>query len=177
VIAQDEDEDPLNSSLTPMDWLPRLNAKAGMVEVSHLAVTVEEKRELELHRTPDRISLLSQLELELEVRDALQAEVPEEQKKPPYSYAALIRLAIINSDTQKVVTANRIIVSRSPGHPVRHLPVDPAEVPLLPAPDQPGLEEQYQAQPEPEQVLHEGGAGPAGPGEGLLLGHQPPTFP
>ena len=28
-----EEEDPLNSSLTPMDWLPRLNAKAGMVEV------------------------------------------------------------------------------------------------------------------------------------------------
>ena len=29
-----EEEDPLNSSLTPMDWLPRLNAKAGMVEVN-----------------------------------------------------------------------------------------------------------------------------------------------
>ena len=33
-----------------------------------------------------------------------QEEVPEEKKKPPYSYASLIRLAIINSETQKVKT-------------------------------------------------------------------------
>ena len=30
---EEDEEDILNSSLTPMDWLPRLNAKAGMVEV------------------------------------------------------------------------------------------------------------------------------------------------
>ena len=32
----------------------------------------------------------------------LQEELPEEKKKPPYSYASLIRLAIINSESQKV---------------------------------------------------------------------------
>ena len=30
---EEEEEDPLNSSLTPMDWLPRLNAKSGTVQV------------------------------------------------------------------------------------------------------------------------------------------------
>ena len=43
-----------------------------------------------------------------------------------------------------------------PGHPGGHLPLDPGEVPLLPGPDQPGLEELHQAQPQPQQVLHEG---------------------
>ena len=33
-----------------------------------------------------------------------QEEVPEEKKKPPYSYASLIRLAIINSESQKVLS-------------------------------------------------------------------------
>ena len=28
-----QEDDPLNCSLTSMDWLPRLNAKAGLVEV------------------------------------------------------------------------------------------------------------------------------------------------
>ena len=36
----------------------------------------------------------------------VQEEVPEEKKKPPYSYASLIRLAIINSETQKVALPN-----------------------------------------------------------------------
>ena len=30
---ESEEEDCLNSSLTPMDWLPKLNARAGVVEV------------------------------------------------------------------------------------------------------------------------------------------------
>ena len=30
--------------------------------------------------------------------------MPEEKKKPPYSYASLIRLAIINSESQKVLS-------------------------------------------------------------------------
>ena len=64
---EDEDEeDILNSSLTPMDWLPKLNANAGVVE---------------------------------EI-------VPEEEKKPPYSYASLIRLAILNSPSQKATLSD-----------------------------------------------------------------------
>ena len=42
------------------------------------------------------------------------------------------------------------------GDPGRHLPVDPGEVPLLPAANQPGLEELYQTQFEPQQEFHEG---------------------
>ena len=61
-----KEEDPLNSSLTPMDWLPKLNARAGLVE----------------------------------------EETPDEEKKPPYSYASLIRLAIINSPCQKATLAD-----------------------------------------------------------------------
>ena len=64
---EDEDEeDILNSSLTPMDWLPKLNANAGVVEET----------------------------------------VPEEEKKPPYSYASLIRLAILNSPSQKATLSD-----------------------------------------------------------------------
>jgi len=36
----------------------------------------------------------------------VEEEVPEEKKKPPYSYASLIRLAIINSETQKATLAD-----------------------------------------------------------------------
>ena len=64
---EDEDEeDILNSSLTPMDWLPKLNANAGVVEEM----------------------------------------IPEEEKKPPYSYASLIRLAILNSPSQKATLSD-----------------------------------------------------------------------
>ena len=65
----DEDnveEDKLNSSLTAMDWLPRLNARAGVVE----------------------------------------EYIPEEERKPPYSYASLIRLAILNSPNQKATLSD-----------------------------------------------------------------------
>ena len=62
----EEEEDILNSSLTPMDWLPKLNANAGVVEET----------------------------------------VPEEEKKPPYSYASLIRLAILNSPNQKATLSD-----------------------------------------------------------------------
>ena len=44
----------------------------------------------------------------------------------------------------------------SAGNPGRHLPVDPGEVPLLPAANQPRLEKLYKAQLEPQQELHEG---------------------
>ena len=63
---ESEEEDCLNSSLTPMDWLPRLNARAGVVE----------------------------------------EYVPEEERKPPYSYASLIRLAILNSPDQKATLSD-----------------------------------------------------------------------
>ena len=63
---EEEEEDLLNSSLTPMDWLPKLNANAGVVEET----------------------------------------VPEEEKKPPYSYASLIRLAILNSPSQKATLSD-----------------------------------------------------------------------
>jgi len=36
----------------------------------------------------------------------VEEEVPEEKKKPPYSYASLIRLAIINSESQKATLAD-----------------------------------------------------------------------
>ena len=62
----DDDEDCLNSSLTPMDWLPKLNARAGVVEEF----------------------------------------IPEEERKPPYSYASLIRLAILNSPGQKATLSD-----------------------------------------------------------------------
>ena len=65
----DEDnveEDKLNSSLTAMDWLPKLNARAGVVE----------------------------------------EYIPEEERKPPYSYASLIRLAILNSPGQKATLSD-----------------------------------------------------------------------
>ena len=65
-LEDDDEEDFLNSSLTPMDWLPKLNAKAGVVE----------------------------------------EEIPEEEKKPPYSYASLIRLAILNTSSQKATLAD-----------------------------------------------------------------------
>ena len=55
--AEEEDEELLNSSLTAMDWLPKLNARAGVVEEF----------------------------------------VPEEERKPPYSYASLIRHAILST--------------------------------------------------------------------------------
>ena len=42
------------------------------------------------------------------------------------------------------------------GNPGRHLPVDPGEVPLLPAANQPGLEKLYKAQLKPQQEFHEG---------------------
>ena len=61
-----EEEDILNSSLTAMDWLPKLNAKAGVIE----------------------------------------EEVPEEEKKPPHSYASLIRMAIVNAPVQKATLAD-----------------------------------------------------------------------
>ena len=61
-----EEEDKLNSSLTAMDWLPRLNARAGVVE----------------------------------------EYIPEEERKPPYSYASLIRLAILNSPNQKATLSD-----------------------------------------------------------------------
>ena len=56
----------LNSSLTAMDWLPKLNARAGVVEEF----------------------------------------VPEEERKPPYSYASLIRLAILSSPGQRATLAD-----------------------------------------------------------------------
>ena len=61
-----EEEEDLNSSLTAMDWLPKLNARAGVVE----------------------------------------EYVPEEERKPPYSYASLIRLAILNSPDQKATLSD-----------------------------------------------------------------------
>ena len=61
-----EEEDKLNSSLTAMDWLPKLNARAGVVE----------------------------------------EYIPEEERKPPYSYASLIRLAILNSPSQKATLSD-----------------------------------------------------------------------
>jgi len=36
----------------------------------------------------------------------VEEELPEEKKKPPYSYASLIRLAIINSESQKATLAD-----------------------------------------------------------------------
>ena len=63
---EDDEEDCLNSSLTAMDWLPKLNARAGVVE----------------------------------------EYVPEEERKPPYSYASLIRLAILNSPGQKATLSD-----------------------------------------------------------------------
>ena len=63
---ENEEEDKLNSSLTAMDWLPRLNARAGVVE----------------------------------------EYIPEEERKPPYSYASLIRLAILNSPNQKATLSD-----------------------------------------------------------------------
>ena len=61
-----EEEDMLNNSLTAMDWLPKLNAKAGVIE----------------------------------------EEIPEEEKKPPHSYASLIRLAIMNSIDQRATLSD-----------------------------------------------------------------------
>ena len=49
-----------------MDWLPKLNARAGVVEEF----------------------------------------VPEEERKPPYSYASLIRLAILSSPGQRATLAD-----------------------------------------------------------------------
>ncbi len=54
-------------------------------------------------------------------------------------------------------------------------PVVAGAVPLLQEPDEPRLEELHTAQPVPEQVLHEGGAVPGGPGEGVLLVPEPPV--
>ena len=63
---EEEEEELLNSSLTAMDWLPKLNARAGVVEEF----------------------------------------VPEEERKPPYSYASLIRLAILSSPGQRATLAD-----------------------------------------------------------------------
>ena len=63
---EDGEEDKLNNSLTAMDWLPKLNARAGVVE----------------------------------------EYIPEEERKPPYSYASLIRLAILNSPGQKATLSD-----------------------------------------------------------------------
>ena len=63
---EEEEEELLNSSLTAMDWLPKLNARAGGVEEF----------------------------------------VPEEERKPPYSYASLIRLAILSSPGQRATLAD-----------------------------------------------------------------------
>ena len=42
------------------------------------------------------------------------------------------------------------------GDPGGHLPVDPGEVPVLPAANQPGLEELNKTQFESQQEFHEG---------------------
>ena len=94
----------LDSSLTAMDWLPRLSV-GGALSGATMGAKCDATGKLIINHTPMRKAPNSPLDTDAVLENDV--HTPQKDGKPPYSYANLITFAI-NSSSKKKMTLSEI---------------------------------------------------------------------